>query len=836
MRCLFRVLLILLAFLHGLGQKAYADSISDNPILFVTMVPNPADFGTLAATFSNHQGGPNVAFRGGDLWIRYPDGSLKNLTSVAGYGSTGMQGATSIAVRDPAVHWDGTKAIFSMIIGNPTQRYQLTDHRWQLYEITGLGAADTPIITKVPNQPSTFNNHSPIYGSDDAILFISDRPRDDTVLHTYPQRDEYESSAVNSGLWKLVPSTGALTLLDHAPSGDFNPIIDSFGRVIFTRWDHLQRDQQNVGVAFGAFNFSNELSTTVQSGASEVFPEPRSNLDPGYQSTVNLFTINQFFPWMMNQDGTEMETLNHVGRQEIGVYSERNFNNDPNVQEFYGQYSTGQNQNDFTIFLQIKEKPIVAGTYLGTSCQEFGTHASGQIISITGAPGVNPDNMLVTYLTHPDTSGATDSPSVNHSGLYRDPLPLSNGKLVASHTTNTRADSNIGSAASPVSRYDFRLKLLAQGGTYFTPSTTLTSGITKSVSFWDPDTLVSYNGPLWEMMPVEVKSRARPTAVTGHLPAVEAAVLASLGINESELKEYLRAQNLALVVSRNVTMRDRNDRQQPTNLRVHGTDTETLPHGGKVYELSQLQFFQGDLIRGYSGHGPGRRVLAQPMHSVANGINPVASGLAQGAVEIAEDGSTAAFVPAQRALSWQMNNPDGAAVVRERYWLTFQPGEIRVCTTCHGINTADHTGRAEPTNSPLALARLMAHWKNLPMPTPTPGSGITLSVAAVPRAISKARFTVTASGGSRTQRYVLRTRINGLACKGNSKFRKTSGQRRIVGRFPRLPGAKVSFRMMKDGSAAVLASKVVTLSGRVASTRGAARRACKALVGSLRVR
>ena len=33
-------------------------------------------------------------------------------------------------------------------------------------------------------------------------------------------------------------------LLDHAPSGDFKPTVDSFGRVIFTRWDHLQRDQQ----------------------------------------------------------------------------------------------------------------------------------------------------------------------------------------------------------------------------------------------------------------------------------------------------------------------------------------------------------------------------------------------------------------------------------------------------------------------------------------------------------------------------------------------------------------------------------------------------------------
>lgn len=35
-----------------------------------------------------------------------------------------------------------------------------------------------------------------------------------------------------------------MTLLNHAPSGDFTPIVDSFGRVIFTQWDYLQRDQE----------------------------------------------------------------------------------------------------------------------------------------------------------------------------------------------------------------------------------------------------------------------------------------------------------------------------------------------------------------------------------------------------------------------------------------------------------------------------------------------------------------------------------------------------------------------------------------------------------------
>lgn len=793
-------------------RETQADSLASNPIVFVTMVPNPADFGTLAATFGNHVANPNTAFRGGDLWIRYPDGTLKNLTSVAGYGTSGQQGASAIAVRDPAAHWDGTKVIFSMVVGAPTQQYQLGTYRWQLYEITGLGPSDTPVITKVANQPSSYNNHSPVYASDDSIIFVSDRPRDDTVLHTYPQRDEYESSPVNSGLWKINASTGALTLLDHAPSGDFNPIIDSFGRVIFTRWDHLQRDQQNVGVDFGAFNYESEVSTVATSSAAEVFPEPRSVLDPDYQSHINLHTINQFFPWMMHQDGTGLETLNHIGRQEIGLYSERSFNNDSNVQEFYGQYATGANQNEFTIFLHIKENPLNAGTYLGTSCQEFGTHSGGQIISLTGAPGVNPDDMEVTYLTHPDTAGATNSPGPNHSGLYRDPLPLSNGNLLAVHTSNTRQDSNIGSSSSPLSRYDYRIKLLTQSGQYYSASTPLTSGISKTVSFWNPDSLISYSGTLWEMMPIELVARTRPSAGTQELPSIESAVLTSAGVQTSELTQYLRDNNLALVISRNLTTRDRNDRQQPTNLRVNGGTAESIPNSGTVYDIQWLQFFQGDLIRGYSnGNNSGRRVLAQPMHSVPSNANPSAGNSAPtGAVRIASDGSMAAFVPAGRALTWHMSAEDNTPIVRERYWVTFQAGEIRVCSSCHGVNTADQLGASETQNSPLALASLLAHWKGLPSEN-SPSSYTFLVLA--PKKKPAAAFTIRANGGANDDALSLKLRLNGKQCAGKRNFTSTSTTRRLKGKFLGTPGLKYQFQLWLAGEEQAEATKQIKVSG-----------------------
>ena len=84
-----------------------------HPILFVTQVPVPADFATVGSVFANHGANPGEAARGGDLWIRYPDGTLRNLTKEAGYGTEGHQGADAIAVRNPAVHWNGKRALFS---------------------------------------------------------------------------------------------------------------------------------------------------------------------------------------------------------------------------------------------------------------------------------------------------------------------------------------------------------------------------------------------------------------------------------------------------------------------------------------------------------------------------------------------------------------------------------------------------------------------------------------------------------------------------------------------------------------------------------------------------
>jgi cytochrome c553 len=62
-------------------------------------------------------------------------------------------------------------------------------------------------------------------------------------------------------------------------------------------------------------------------------------------------------------------------------------------------------------------------------------------------------------------------------------------------------------------------------------------------------------------------------------------------------------------------------------------------------------------------------------------------------------------------MTWQLTNANGVGVVRERYWLSFQPGEIRVCSSCHGVNTQDQSKAEIATNSPQALLQLLQAWK-----------------------------------------------------------------------------------------------------------------------------
>jgi len=707
MECMVRRVLLIAVFLF-LALPVNSLMAIENPIVFVGQVPQPEDFATIGSTFANHRATVQSVPRGGGLFIRYPDGTIRDLTRAAGYGVDGFQNQNAIAVRDPVVHWSGAKVLFSMVVGSP-QRYQHNPYRWQLYEISRLGPGQTPLIRKISGQPESYNNIMPAYTSNDDILFVSDPPIGGT--HLYPTLDEYESTPTNTGIFRLDTKSNSFKRLEHSPSGSFHPIVDSFGRVIFTRWDHLQQDQQADSDAYGAFNYRSETSDLRKvAHSTEVFPEPRGSarqIDP----TINLHRMNTFFPWMMAQDGRALETINHIGRHELLSYFNRSLNNDSDIDEFIADTSGRANNYSVENFFHLEENPNRPGEYFGIFAPEFGTHGSGQIVSFYAPPGLSADQIVVESITHPDTASVRTNPLGTHSGLYRDVVMTSDSSLLASHTFETRADYNQGSLSSPQSRYELRIRQIIKQGAYYRAQNTLTGGIERSVSFYNPDTLVSYSGDLWELQPVELVARAAPALWNPTLGVIEQNIFSSEQVNLDTFQDSIAQRGLALVVVRDATSRDSADRQQPFNLRVEGSSTYSVGSSGKVYNISDLQFIIGKQIRGYSQLTSGRRVIGQFMENQSE-LFSAQYGASQGSARVFSDGSVAVLVPASRAISWQLLSPAGESVVRERYWLSLQPGEVRVCSSCHGVNATDQVGRpGRPTNPPDALIALLKWWK-----------------------------------------------------------------------------------------------------------------------------
>lgn len=551
----------------------------------------------------------------------------------------------------------------------------------------------------------------PAYLPDDRIVFVSDRPRDGQ-RHLYPQHDEYESSPTPTGLWRLDPANGELVLLQHSPSGSFDPFVDSYGRIVFSRWDHLQRDQQAdaSGNPHGNFNWASEAADAPRlDTVEEVFPEPRYNV-----GNVHGLSFNHFTPWQVRADGTGEETLNHIGRHELHAYFDRSFSDDPSLVEFIAGATPRPNPRSVLNLTHIAEDPTTPGRHLAIDPPEFGTHGSGQLVAFNAPPDLPARQLVIDYLQDRSAHGLYDPGQApqGFTGRYRNPVVLGDGTILASHTASHVYAGNLGTRPAPQPAYLFRIRrLVPDGNGRFLPGDPLTSGIVRSVSFWDPDVMVSYDGEFWELSPVEVVARARPPVLTEPAPEPpEQQAIQKAHADLEALRAFMRTRNLGLVVVRNVTTRDQLDRQQPFNLRVPG-GVQTLGNGGRIYDVSALQIIQGDQIRGIGGIDnprPGRRVLARVMHDeTALQFLPEPAGQPPGSARVASDGSVAVFVPARRALSWQLLDPQGEPVVRERYWITLQPGEIRACDGCHGSTPTNQAGQPVAQNMPVALHDLL---------------------------------------------------------------------------------------------------------------------------------
>jgi len=196
-----------------------------NPIMFVTQVPCPKKTSLRVPPRSATTRQRAEFPRGGDLRFA-PDGPAHLTKEAASARKVSSRTPTPYAVRDPA----------------PLERHQGPCSAWWWpvtsftvptssgsYEVSNFGAGQTVTITKVPNQPTNYNNVSPLYAAMTACIHQRSAAQRSGFasfhrsVTLYPNLDEYESNTQSVASGASIP-TGYLHILQpHTPVARSRP-------------------------------------------------------------------------------------------------------------------------------------------------------------------------------------------------------------------------------------------------------------------------------------------------------------------------------------------------------------------------------------------------------------------------------------------------------------------------------------------------------------------------------------------------------------------------------------------------------------------------------------
>jgi hypothetical protein len=248
-----------------------------------------------------------------------------------------------------------------------------------------------------------------------------------------------------------------------------------------------------------------------------MFPEPRSDTHSATYGPVNGHRFNQFTPWQMNEDGTDEETLNHMGRHELSFgYLIKSFASDPKLSDYSvdslhaNTFSVGMDTGLF----QLREDPVQPALLRGVHARV--RHARlGTDLPHQRRAAVNPDAMALTART--GTRG-------HHGGRYRNPLPLANGELVSEPHAGLRPHAGADDGLPPEAAHAERGHRLLRGRhaahlRHREVGDVVVAGYAAVL-----------HGALWEIEAVEVVARTRPSRPALPLEAPERDVFAETGV------------------------------------------------------------------------------------------------------------------------------------------------------------------------------------------------------------------------------------------------------------------------------------------------------------------
>ena len=190
--------------------------VSGQPILFVVRQQYQADHHNTATIFKTGEINTN-SFHGG--------GALKTIDlAKVGDAKTLIESAEGV-VRDPEVHFDGEKIIFSM-------RRNIRDD-YHIYEINADGTG----IRQLTSAPGTAD-FDPLYLPDESIVFSSTREPKYCMCNRHIMGNLFRMDADGANIHQI----GKSTL--HEGHGALMPD----GRILYDRWEYVDR---NFGDAQG---------------------------------------------------------------------------------------------------------------------------------------------------------------------------------------------------------------------------------------------------------------------------------------------------------------------------------------------------------------------------------------------------------------------------------------------------------------------------------------------------------------------------------------------------------------------------------------------------------